>query len=109
MQCAYEMNIWIHAYVETLPQEGHADLISQLRRAGDSAVRNIGEGAEFRSRMTDGQFLQLMGTAQGSTHELVAQLSIAKKQKLGDEGTLMKAENKCIETSGMLAAITQPL
>jgi four helix bundle protein len=81
-------------------------LISQLRRAAVSVASNIAEG---RGRMTDGEFRQFLGIAQGSTYEVQTQLLVAKRLKMGDEEMLNRAEVLCIETSKMLGAFIQSL
>jgi four helix bundle protein len=59
--------------------------------------------------MTDGEFRQFLGIAQGSTYEVQTQLLVAQNLKMGDEETLNKAEALCIETSKMLGAFIQSL
>jgi four helix bundle protein len=59
--------------------------------------------------MTDGEFRQFSGMAQGSTYEVQTQLLVARRLKIGDEATRNEAEALCIETSQMLGAFIQSL
>ena len=59
--------------------------------------------------MTDGEFRQFLGIAQGSTYEVQTQLLLVRRLKLGNEAMLKKAEALCTETSKMLGAFIQSL
>jgi len=59
--------------------------------------------------MTDGEFRQFLGIAQGSTYEVQTQLLVAKRLKIGDEQMLNRAEALCVETSKMLGAFIHSL
>jgi four helix bundle protein len=59
--------------------------------------------------MTDGEFRQFLGMAQGSTYEVQTQLLLVRRLKLGNEEMVKRAENLCIETSKMLGAFIQSL
>ena len=100
-QRAMEMTVSIYTLTKAFPKEEMYGLTSQLRRASVSVASNIAEG---RGRMTDGEFRQFLGIAQGSTYEVQTQLLVARRLKIGDEALLGKAETLCIETSKMLGA-----
>jgi four helix bundle protein len=97
-----EMTVCIYELTRAFPKDEQYGLTSQLRRASVSVASNIAEG---RGRVTDGEFRQFLGIAQGSTYEVQTQLLVAKQLKIGEESTLRKAENLCIETSKMLGAL----
>ncbi len=59
--------------------------------------------------MTDGEFRQFLGIAQGSIYEVQTQLLVARQLKMGEEQKLQRAEALCIETSKMLGAFIQSL
>ena len=59
--------------------------------------------------MTDGEFRQFLGIAQGSTYEVQTQLLLVRRLKLGNEAMLKDAEALCTETSKMLGAFIQSL
>ena len=99
-----EMTVCIYGLTRTFPQDELYGLTSQLRRASVSIASNIAEG---RGRMTDGEFRQFLGIAQGSTYEVQTQLLLVRRLKLGNEEMLKKAEVLCIETSKMLGAFIQ--
>ena len=101
-----EMTVCIYGLTKTFPKEELYGLTSQLRRASVSVASNIAEG---RGRMTDGEFRQFLGIAQGSTYEVHTQLLVAKRLKVGDEAMLKSAEALCIETSKMLGAFIESL
>jgi four helix bundle protein len=99
-----EMTVCIYGLTKSFPKDEMYGLTSQLRRAGVSVASNIAEG---RGRMTDGEFRQFLGIAQGSTYEVQTQLLVAKQLKIGDQELLRRAEALCIETSKMLGAFIQ--
>jgi four helix bundle protein len=101
-----EMTVCVYALTKSFPKDEIYGLTSQLRRASVSVASSIDGG---RGRMTDGEFRQFLGIAQGSTYEVQTQLLVARQLKMGDEGTLCKAEALCIETSKMLGAFIQSL
>ena len=105
-QRAMEMTVCVYGLTKTFPNDELYGLRSQLRRAAVSVASNIAEG---RGRMTDGEFRQFLGMAQGSTYEVQTQLLVAKQLKIGDEQMLRKAEALCIETSKMLGSFIQSL
>ena len=105
-QRAMEMTVCVYSLTQAFPKNEMYGLTSQLHRAAVSVASNIAEG---RGRMTDGEFRQFLGIAQGSTYEVQTQLLVAKQLKLGDNETLRKAEALCIETSKMLGAFIQSL
>ena len=70
-QSAMEMTVSIYTLTKAIPKEEMYGLTSQLRRASVSVASNIAEG---RGRVTDGEFRQFLGIAQGSTYEVQTQL-----------------------------------
>ena len=105
-QRAMEMTVCVYGLTKTFPKDEIYGLISQLRRASVSVASKVAEG---RGRMTDGEFRQFLGIAQGSTYEVQTQLLVAKRLKMGDNDMLSKAEALCVETSKMLGAFIQSL
>jgi len=101
-----EMTVSVYGLTRTFPKDEIYGLTSQLRRASVSVASNIAEG---RGKMTDGEFRQFLGIAQGSTYEVQTQLLVARRLRLGDEAMLGEAEALCIETSKMLGAFIQSL
>ena len=105
-QRAMEMSTCVYDLTRSFPKEESYGLCSQLRRAAVSVASNIAEG---RGRLTDGEFRQFLGIAQGSTYEVQTQLLLARRLKIGDEQLSNRAEALCIETSKMLGAFIQSL
>ena len=67
-----------------------------------SVRSNIAEG---RGRLTQGEFRQFLGTAQGSDFEVQTQLVIAKRLSFGDDSDLDAAKELSIEVGKMLSAL----
>jgi four helix bundle protein len=79
-----ELNISIFASTQTFPKSEAKGSVSQLRYAIDTAERNITKSIKNRGRMTDGEFRQFLGIAQGSTYEVQTQLLVARQLKIGN-------------------------
>jgi four helix bundle protein len=77
-----EMTVCVYCLTKSFPKDEVYGLTSQLRRASVSVASNIAEG---RGRLTDGEFRQFLGIAQGSTYEVQTQLLVARQLKIGDE------------------------
>jgi len=105
-QRAMDLTVSVYELTRSFPREELYGLSSQMRRASISIVSNIAEG---RGRMTDGEFRQFLGIAQGSTYEVQTQLLLARRLKTGDEQLLNRAEGFCTEVSKMLGAFIQSL
>ena len=74
-QRAIELSVCIYELTRTFPKDELYGLTSQLRRASVSVASNIAEG---RGRLTEGEFSQFLGLAQGSNYEVQTQLVIAR-------------------------------
>jgi four helix bundle protein len=105
-QRAMELTVCVYELTRSFPREEAYGLSSPLRRGAVSIASNIAEG---RGRITDGEFRQFLGIAQGSTYEVQTQLLLARRLKIGDEQVLNSAEGLCMETSKMLSAFIQSL
>src|ERR1700739_438138 len=97
-QRAMEMTVGVYALTQGFPKEEIYGLSSQLRRASVSVASNIAEG---RGRISQGEFRQFLGTAQGSNYEVQTQLLVAKRLKMGEPEMLIKAENLSVEVGKM--------
>jgi len=101
-QRSIEMNVAIYELTGSFPREEVYGLTSQLRRAAVSVSSNIAEG---RGRLTQGEFRQFLGLAQGSNYEVQTQLVIARRMKFGNSASLDEAEKLSIEVGKMLSAL----
>jgi len=101
-----EMTVSIYDATRAFPREEMYGPTSQLRRAAVSVASNIAEG---RGRISQGEFRQFLGLAQGSNYEVQTQLLVAKHLKLGELEQLGKAENLSIEVGKMLSAFIASL
>ena len=97
-QRAMEMTVCVYDLTRAFPKDEMYGLTSQLRRACVSVASNIAEG---RGRVTEGEFRQFLGFAQGSNYEVQTQLLVARQLKMGEQELLQRAEALCIETSKM--------
>lgn len=79
-QRAMEMTISVYRLTQSFPREEIYGLTSQLRRAAVSVASNIAEG---RGRLTQGEFRQFLGLAQGSNCEVQTQILVAKEPGMG--------------------------
>ena len=86
----------------SFPQEELYGLTSQVRRAAVSVASNIAEG---RGRITQGEFRQFLGLAQGSNHEVQTQLLAARRLNMGTPTLLGRAEGLSIEVGKMLSSL----
>ena len=101
-QRAIEMSVSIYELTQTFPKTEVYGLTSQLRRAGVSVASNIAEG---RGRLTQGEFKQFLGLAQGSNYEVQTQLIIVKRLMIGNPEMLGSAEKLSIEVAKMLSSL----
>jgi four helix bundle protein len=101
-QRAVEMTVKIYELTRTFPSEEIYGLTSQLRRAAVSVASNIAEG---RGRLTDGEFRQFLGLAQGSNYEVQTQLLVAKQLRFGEQERLLEAELLSLEVAKMLSSL----
>ena len=105
-QRAMEMTVQVYELTQGFPREEIYGLTSQLRRASVSVASNIAEG---RGRISQGEFRQFLGTAQGSNFEVQTQLEVSRRLGLGSEVSLNKAKALSIETGKMLSALIASL
>ena len=101
-QKAVELAVQIYALTRKFPGEERFGLTSQLRRSAISVPSNIAEG---RGRLSDGDFRQFLGVAQGSTYEVLTQLLIAKRLGFGSPDAIAQCEDLSNEVSKMLNAL----
>jgi len=105
-QRAMEMTVEVYEFTKVLPREEVYGLTSQLRRASVSVASNIAEG---RGRISQGEFKQFLGTAQGSNFEVQTQLEVCRRLGLGNEISLERAWKLSVEVGKMLSALIATL
>jgi four helix bundle protein len=105
-QRAMEMTVGVYALTQGFPKEEIYGLTSQLRRASVSVASNIAEG---RGRISQGEFRQFLGTAQGSNFEVQTQLEVSRRLGLGNEASLNQAEKLSVEVGKMLSSLIASL
>jgi four helix bundle protein len=99
---AIELSVCIYELTRTFPKDELYGLTSQLRRASVSVASNIAEG---RGRLTEGEFRQFLGLAQGSNYEVQTQLVIARHLHFSKPEILDKAEALSDEVGKMLSSL----
>jgi four helix bundle protein len=77
-QRAMEMTVAVYKATQSSPKVEIFGLSSQLRRAAVAVASNIAEG---RGRLSQGEFRQFLGMAQGSNCEVQTQILVAKSLK----------------------------
>jgi four helix bundle protein len=105
-QRAMEMTVKVYEVTAGCPRAEIDGLTSQLRRASVSVASNIAEG---RGRVSQGEFRQFLGTAQGSNFEVQTQLEVGQRLGLGSEASLNQALNASIEVGKMLSSLIASL
>jgi four helix bundle protein len=101
-QKAMEMTVAVYEVTRQFPREEVYGLTSQMRRSSVSVASNIAEG---RGRLTEGEFRQFLGAAQGSNYELHTQLMVARRLNFGNAELLSHAEGLSREVAKMLAGL----
>jgi four helix bundle protein len=101
-QRAVEMTVKTYSLTNSFPSFEMYGLTSQMRRAAVSVASNIAEG---RGRLTDGEFRQFLGHAQGSNCELQTQVEAARRLMFATEDQLKNVEMLSIEAGKMLSAL----
>lgn len=101
-QRAVEMTVSTYRLTEKFPGSEMYGLISQMRRAAVSVASNIAEG---RGRLTDGEFRQFLGNAQGSNCELQTQLEVARRLEFAPSDQIEVVKLLSIEVGKMLSAL----
>ena len=105
-QRAIEMTVSTYEATRSFPREEMYGLTSQLRRAAVSVASNIAEG---RGRISQSEFRQFLGLAQGSNYEVQTQLLVAKRLRMGEPELLKNAEDLSVEVGKMLSAFIASL
>ena len=101
-QKAVELAVQIYALTRSFPDDERFGLTSQLRRSAVSVSSNIAEG---RGRLSEGDFRQFRGIAQGSNYEVLTQLLIAERLRFGSSDAIAQCEDLSNEVSKMLSAL----
>jgi four helix bundle protein len=97
-----EMTVAVYKATQSFPKEEMFGLSSQMRRAAVSVASNIAEG---RGRLSQREFRQFLGVAQGSNCEVQTQMLVAKSLNIGSSKGLAEAERLSIEVAKMLSAL----
>lgn len=90
----------------TFPKEEKFGLTSQLRRSAVSIPSNIAEGA---GRNSNGEFMQFLGIANGSSFELLTQLYLSERLNLITEEKVRPIINEVLEVTKMNFSLQRSL
>lgn len=91
---------------ESFPKEEKYGLTSQLRRSAVSIPSNIAEGS---GKNTNGEFMQFLGIANGSSYELLTQLYLSKRLDLLSEDKVRPIINEVLEVTKMNYSLQRTL
>jgi four helix bundle protein len=105
-QRAIELTTAIYEFTRDFPREETYALTNQLRRAAVSIPSNIAEG---HGRNSDGQLLQFVCMARGSTYEVQTQLVIAERLGYGTDERRTLCQSLSVEVGKMLNATVTSL
>ena len=100
-QAAMDFRVDIHRLTEPFPKHELFGIVSQLRRAAGSVVRNIAEG---EGRLTFGERRQFLSQARGSLFEVQAELIASQRLGYIDEPTLRAKQEDARRVGRMLSA-----
>jgi four helix bundle protein len=101
-QRSIELCAAVYGATAAFPKEEMYGLTSQLRRASVSVASNIAEG---RGRLTQGEFRQFLGNAQGSNYEVQTQIVIARRLGFGSRVQMDVADQLSVEVGKMLSSL----
>jgi four helix bundle protein len=101
-QSAMDLRVDIHRLTESFPKHELFGIVSQLRRAAGSVVRNIAEG---QGRLTFGEWRQFLGQARGSLYEVEAELIAALRLGYINEEALRTQQQHARKVGRMLAGL----
>ena len=101
-QRAVQLTVSTYTVTKSFPAQETYGLTSQMRRAAVSVASNIAEG---RGRLTDGEFRQFLGVAQGSNYELQTQIEVARQLQYANEEQLKSMDMLSSEVGKMLSAL----
>ena len=101
-----ELAIEMYSLTKNFPRDERFGITSQIRKCGVSIVSNIAEGA---GRNTNGEFIQFIGIAEGSTNELETQITISKRLGYITIPEFIKTEAALNEIRKMLFSLKKSL
>lgn len=102
------MNVVVDVYklTATFPNEEKYGLTSQMRRSAVSIPSNIAEGA---GRNTDGEFINFIGIANGSSFELHTQLVLSYLLEIIEKEKVETILNEIVEIQKMSFSLINTL
>jgi len=98
-QRSIELVAEVYRVTKAFPKDEIYGLTAQMRRAAVSVPSNIAEG---QGRISTGEFLQFLGNARGSLHELQTQVVIGRTLGFLAEGKEKPLLDLSIEVDRML-------
>jgi four helix bundle protein len=98
-QRSIELVAEVYRVTKAFPKDEIYGLTAQMRRAAVSVPSNIAEG---QGRLSTGEFLQFLGNARGSLHELQTQVVIGRTLGFLAEGKEKPLLALSIEVDRML-------
>ena len=101
-QAAMNLRVDLHRLTESFPKHELFGIVSQLRRAAGSVVRNIAEG---HGRLTYGEWRLFLSQARGSLYEVEAELIASWRLEYIDEETFRAKQEQARAVGQMLSGL----
>ena len=105
-QKSINISVEVYKLTSLFPIEEKYGLTSQIRRSVVSIPSNIAEGA---GRNTDGEFINFLGIANGSSFELHTQLVLATLLEIIEKEKVDKILDEIIEIQKMIYGLINSL
>jgi hypothetical protein len=102
MESGSVLNIWVHAYAESLADPEKQSLGLPLNKLGDTVDNHIGGIHDRRGKPTNAALLKDYRAVEGFIGELEVQLLKAEQLKVGDREPLLKAMSALRELSAFV-------
>lgn len=105
-QKAMELTVKVYQLTSFFPTDEKYGLTRQINRSAISIPSNIAEGA---GRNTDGEFINFLGIANGSSFELYTQLELATLLELAAKEKVEKLQKEITEIQKMIYGLINSL
>lgn len=105
-QKAMELVVVIYRLSKKLPAEERFGLVSQMRRAAVSVPANIAEG---QGRRLPGEFINFLGNARGSLHELDTHVEVALRLEYITAEEYFEVESRIQEVGRLLNGLMRSI
>ncbi len=105
-QMAIDLAEYVLGLLESLPENKHIRLISQMEAAATSPAQNIAEG---KGRQYKKEFIQFLHIARGSVFEVVTVCEVFRRRKLFLEEDANEIRKRCEQIDRKLNGLINSL